>query len=646
MIKKETIDVITDTARIDEVVGDFVSLKRRGTSLIGLCPFHNEKTPSFNVSPARGIFKCFGCGKGGNSVNFIMEHEHYSYPEALRYLARKYNISVEEDEKDPGYDLEQLQRESLLVVTEFAKKFFTTQLHETEAGRSIGLSYFHEREFTESMIDKFQLGYSPDSWRAMTDAALEAGYLIENLEKAGLTINNDGKIFDRFRGRVMFPIHNITGKVIAFGARILKTDPKSPKYLNSPESDIYHKSNILYGIFFARKSIIAKDECFLVEGYTDVIAMHQVGIENVVASSGTSLTVEQIRLIGRYTKNITILYDGDPAGIKASLRGIDLVLEEGLNVRIVLFPDGDDPDSFSRKHNSYEVSAYITENAQDFIRFKTSLLLKDVANDPVRKAGLIREIVETIAKIPDPIIRSTYTKECSVLMDISENILIAELNKLVRKSFHKHQPEPVSDNEVSELQLPESPIEDENLAEYQEADIIRLLVTYGEEDLFFEEPVNERETRTVTESVKSFIVHEISQDGIVFDNPVYARIFSLFENLVHSNTIYSSHHFVNHEEAEIRKAAADILTIKYQLATWSERGVSVKEESMKLKHAVMSAVYSFKIKHIAKLMKLNATAIKEAASQNIDTDSLQREWMELDAIKRELSKYLSIVILK
>ncbi|HMT28241.1 MAG TPA: DNA primase, partial [Bacteroidia bacterium] len=525
MIKKETIDVIVDTARIEEVVGDFVQLKRRGTNLIGLCHFHNEKTPSFNVSPTRGIFKCFGCGKAGNAVNFIMEHEHYSYPEALRYLAGKYNVTIEEDEKTPEFDQDQLQRESLLVVTEFAKKFFIKQLHESEEGKSIGLSYFHEREFTESMIEKFQLGYSPDSWRAFTDHAIQNGYLKENLVKAGFTIVNEDKMFDRFRGRVMFPIHNITGKVVAFGARILKTDPKAAKYLNSPESDIYSKSKILYGIFFAKKSIIAKDECFLVEGYTDVIAMHQVGIENVVASSGTSLTIEQIRLIGRYTKNITVLYDGDPAGIKASLRGIDLILEEGLNVKVVLFPDGDDPDSFSRKHNSYEVAAYIQEKAQDFIRFKTSLLLKDVANDPVRKAGLIRDIVETIALIPDPIIRSTYTKECAVLMDISENILISELNKLLRKSINKQQYEPDVDELLPEFIEPDEPIVDHNESEYQEADIIRLLLLYGEHDLHFEEKINEKETQTIVESIKSYVVHELLiNEEFVFDNPVYNKI--------------------------------------------------------------------------------------------------------------------------
>ncbi len=642
--------MIIDTARIEEVVGDFVSLKRRGTNLIGLCPFHNEKTPSFNVSLTRGIYKCFGCGKGGNSVNFVMEHEQYSYPEALRYLASKYNIAVEEDEKEPGYDLEQLQRESLLVVTEFARKFYSRQLHETDEGRAIGLSYFHEREFTEGMIEKFQLGYSPDNWRGLTDAALEAGFLIENLEKAGLTIVNENKTFDRFRGRVMFPIHNITGKVIAFGARILKTDPKSPKYLNSPESDIYHKSNILYGIFFAKKSVIAKDECFLVEGYTDVIALHQVGIENVVASSGTSLTVEQIRLIGRYTKNITILYDGDPAGIKASLRGIDLILEEGLNVRVVLFPDGEDPDTFSRKHNSYEVAAFIAKQVQDFVHFKTKLLIELVGNDPIKKAELIRDVVTTISKIVDPLSRSQYQKSCSELIGVEEQLLISESNKIITKNvLSKRKASEVDDVELIEDQYNDNQLkinEYFNVAEYQEADIIRLLLTYGEQDIFFEEAINERETRTVAESVKSFIVHEISQDNITFENPVFAKIFSEFENMVHSNEVYNPHNLINHEQAAIRNIAADMLTVKYPLAMWSERGVAVKEEIQKLKHAVMSAVYSIKIKHIARLMKEKADAIKEAAALNLDTDNLQREWMELDAIKRALSSYLSIVILK
>jgi len=647
LIKKETIDAIIDSSRIEEVVGDFVQLKRRGTNLIGLCPFHNEKTPSFNVSPTKGIYKCFGCAKAGNAINFIMEHEHYSYPEALRYLAGKYNISIEEDEKTPEFDQEQLQRESLLVVTDFARKFFTHQLHETDEGKSIGLSYFHEREFTEAMIDKFQLGYSPESWRAFTDHALQNGFLKENLVRAGLTVANEDKMFDRFRGRVMFPIHNITGKVIAFGARILKSDPKTAKYLNSPESEIYYKSKILYGIFFAKKSIIAKDECFLVEGYTDVIALHQVGIENVVASSGTSLTIDQIRLIGRYTKNITVLYDGDPAGIKASLRGIDLILEEGLNVKIVLFPDGDDPDSFSRKHNSYEVAAYVNEHAQDFIRFKTSLLLKDVANDPVRKAGLIRDIVETIAKIPDPIIRSTYTKECAVLMDIGENILISELNKILRKSLNKQSYEPDVDELLPEFIRPEDQIIDQNETEYQEADIIRMLLMYGETEMHFIETINEKESETIIEKVKSYFVHELTEDGILyFENPVYNKIINEFAVMVHNDSDYLPSYFVNHEDAEIRKIAADIFTVKYPLAQWDQHGVYIKEEATRLPHAAKSAITSLKIKHVNKLIKENRETIKLAAEENRDFDELLEKQKILDSIKSELSAYLSIVVLK
>lgn len=649
MISKETIDLILDTARIDEVVGDFVSLKRRGSNLLGLCPFHNEKTPSFNVSPTRGIFKCFGCGKGGNAVNFIMEHEQFSYPEALRFLARKYNITVEEDEKDPGYDKDQMVRESLLVVSEYARKFFTKQLFETDEGRSVGLTYFNEREFTDGVIEKFQLGYSPDSWRAFTDSAIENGYLVENLERAGLTVVNGDKMFDRFRGRVMFPIHNVSGKVIGFGARILKADPKAAKYLNSPESEIYHKSKILYGIYFAKKSIVAKDECYLVEGYTDVISLHQAGIENVVASSGTSLTADQIRLIRRYTKNVTILYDGDPAGIKASLRGINLILEEGLNVKVVLFPDGDDPDSFARKHNTYEIAAYISEHAQDFIRFKTSLLLGDVANDPVKKAGLIRDIVETIALIPDPIIRSTYTKECSVQMEIGEQVLISELNKILRKAVGKGNeyteiPEPPeSEPDFSDL---ETPVIDHDKAEFQEADIVRLLLNYGDHDLLFEEKINERETHTVKESVKSFIIHEVTQDAIQFDNTHYESIFREFETLVHNDAKYDSQFFVNHSNEHIRKIAADLLSIRYPLAQWVERGVSVKEEVDRLKHAVVSAVYSIKIKHVTKMIKSNREAIKTASDKGEETDHLLILQKQLDEIKSQLSEYLSIVVLK
>jgi DNA primase len=387
LIPKDTIQTIIETARIEEVVGEFVHLRKRGVNYVGLCPFHNEKTPSFTVSPAKGIYKCFGCGKAGNSVNFIMEHEHYTYPEALKFLAKKYNIEVEEEEQTPEQIQQLNERESLYAVTEFARKFFTEQLLNTDEGKSIGLSYFKERDFTDKTIDEFQLGYSPDRWDAFTKAAKENGYEKQFLVKTGLTIDKDGKHFDRFRARVIFPIHNLTGRVIGFGGRILKKDDKKAKYVNSPESEIYNKSKVLYGIYFAKNEIIKKDNCFLVEGYTDVISLFQAGIKNVVASSGTSLTTGQIRLIKRYTPNITILYDGDAAGLKASFRGIDMILEQGMNVKVVLFPEGEDPDSYARTHRSVEVEDYITSQAKDFIRFKTSVLLEETQNDPVKKAG-------------------------------------------------------------------------------------------------------------------------------------------------------------------------------------------------------------------------------------------------------------------
>ncbi|MCK4408075.1 MAG: DNA primase, partial [Bacteroidales bacterium] len=403
MISPETISAIFETARIEEVIGDFVNIKKRGVNYIGLCPFHNEKTPSFTVSPSKGIYKCFGCGKGGNSVNFIMEHERYSYPEALKYLAKKYNIEIEEEEQTP----EQLQaldeQEGLYFVSTFAQKYFTENLFKKDEGKAIGLTYFKERDFTESTIKKFQLGYGIDKWDDFTQQALSSGYKIDYLIKTGLTISKENKHYDRFRGRVLFPIHNLSGKVIGFGGRILSSEKSKAKYVNSPESDIYNKSKVLYGIYFSRNAIINKNNCFLVEGYTDVISLHQAGIENVVASSGTSLTTDQIKLIKRYTPNITILYDGDEAGVKASFRGIDMILEEGMNVRIVLFPEGEDPDSYARNNHASEVQEFISKKAEDFISFKTNLLIKETKNDPIKKAALIKEIVKTIALIPDGI---------------------------------------------------------------------------------------------------------------------------------------------------------------------------------------------------------------------------------------------------
>lgn len=641
--------------RVEEVVGDFISLKKRGVNLLGICPFHNEKTPSFNVSPVRGIYKCFGCGKGGNAVTFIMEHEHYSYPEALRYLARRYNIEIQEEERSPEFDQEQMERESLLAVTEYASKFFVKQLHETDEGRSVGLSYFSERGFTDEMIERFQLGYSPEEWRAFTDDALAAGYKLEKLEKTGVTVVNGDKKFDRFRGRVMFPILNVAGKVIGFGGRILKTDAKAAKYLNSPESDIYHKSKVLYGLYQSRKAIVEKDVCYLVEGYTDVISMHQSGITNVVASSGTALTQDQIRLIRRYTKNITILYDGDPAGIKASLRGIDLILEEGMNVRVVLFPDGDDPDSFSRKHTTIEIAAYIKENAKDFIRFKTSLLLKDVGNDPIGRAGLIREIVETIALIPDAIIRSTYVRECSNLMQIGEDVLMSELTRIVRKKVFKDAANestpqtPVDDIPLEKLIIDERDPELLNRSEHQEADIVRLLLNFADEMVTF--PMQyEEDGRThlenVQEQVKSVIVHDLEPDDIAFENPTYGAIYQMFRSQVHENRPHAESDFINHSDTEISRMAAHFLTVQYPLANWHDRGIFVKDESKKLAHSVFSALYAFKIKHVERLSHANREAIKTASEQGEDVEPLLDKQMSLDRLRASLSAYLSIVVLR
>jgi DNA primase len=431
MIDQPTIDRITDAAQIQDVVSDYVTLKKRGVNLLGLCPFHNEKTPSFMVSPAKGIFKCFGCGKGGNSVHFIMGHEQVSYYEALKFLAKKYHIDVQERELSPQELAVRNDRESMFLVNEFAQKHFSHTLHNHIDGKSIGLSYFRERGFRDDIVQKFQLGYSLDQRDAFTQSALKAGYNKEYLVKTGLTFEGENNyVADRFRGRVMFPVHSLSGKVVAFGGRILKKDDKMAKYVNSPESEIYHKSNELYGIYFAKQAIVKQERCFLVEGYTDVISMHQSGIENVVASSGTSLTPGQIRLIHRFTENVTVIYDGDAAGIKASIRGIDLLLEEGLNIKVLLLPDGDDPDSFARKHNASDFIEYVEKQSSDFIRFKTNLLLKDAGNDPIKRAGLVIDIVRSISIIPNNIIRGEYVKECSTLLNVDEAMLYHQINTL------------------------------------------------------------------------------------------------------------------------------------------------------------------------------------------------------------------------
>lgn len=655
MISRDTIDRIFNTARIEEVVGDFVQLKKRGVNLIGLCPFHNEKTPSFNVNPVRNIYKCFGCGKGGNAVNFIMEHEHYTYPEALRYLATRYNIEIEETLPDPKDDQLRDEKESLFVLNTFAQKTFSENLTATEEGKAIGLSYFRERGFSDETIRTFQLGYALGEWSVFTDFALKSGYKEEFLEKTGLTIINEaGKKYDRFRGRVMFPIHNLSGRVIGFGGRVLKKDEKTAKYVNSPESDIYHKSQSLYGIFFAKKSIVQRDNCFLVEGYTDVISLHQAGVENVVASSGTSLTTEQIRLIGRYTKNVTVLYDGDAAGIKASLRGIDLILEEGLNVKVVLFPDGDDPDSYSRKHSHSELVDFIASNAKDFVVFKTGLLLEEVKNDPVRKAGLIRDVVETIAKIPDQIIRSVYIKQCASMMDIQENILILEMNKMRRQQLKKEMPANDAEELMPELLIPHRQENEELTTEIQERNIIRLLFNFANNEMHFHEEIEHpdrpghKETLHTVVKVSRFIVDEIINDELVFENPLYNRVLKTYSQLVNEQETIDPQQFLNSEDTELSSLAVELLSPKYFLSdNWEAmHKIIVPMEESLLKDAVEKAVFHLKNKKVLRMIEENQKKLKEVHLTGGDYTELLEMHKKLESVKMEISKVLGIDILR
>ncbi|HEU4718222.1 MAG TPA: DNA primase [Bacteroidia bacterium] len=663
MIPKETVDRIFDTARIDEVVGEFVSLKKRGANMIGLCPFHNEKTPSFNVSPSRGIYKCFGCGKGGNSVNFVMEHEHLSYPEALRWLAKKYNIEIEEEEQSAEQIAKDNERESLFIVSAFAQKHFTKNLHETEEGKAIGLSYFLERGFRPEIIEKFQLGYSPDTWRDLTDAAIAAGYKLEYMVKAGLTIQNEEdkeKYFDRFKGRVIFPVHNASGRVIAFGGRTLKTDKKLAKYINSPETDIYHKSNVLYGLFFAKKTIIELDVCYLVEGYTDVISMHQAGIENVVASSGTSLTVEQIRLIRRYTNNITILYDGDPAGIKASFRGIDLILEEGMNVRVLLFPDNDDPDSYSKKVTSEELKEFIAKNTKDFIRFKTELLSQDVAGDPIRKAQLIRDIVESISLIPDAITRSVFVKDCSRILDIEEQTLLNELNKQRRKNFDKKRSGTSHETHTGPSQetgfVPDIAAKPEERTdtdaqtgtEYQEREIVRLLLNYGQQAITADSEDEEGKPVTIEVSLAEFILSEIDNDQITFEHETYGKIVDEFRKHIAAGNVPDLNYFVNYPDQNVSMLAVDLVTIPYQLSDWDRHFIYVQTENLVLRRTATHGVHAIKLRKIELMINERRKQIRELEDRHEFENMMivLSEIKSLEEAKKHFSALLGRVVIR
>ena len=618
MISKSTIENVFETARVEEVIGDFVNLKRAGSNLKGLSPFVDEKSPSFMVSPVKQIWKDFSSGKGGNVVTFLMEHEHFTYPEAIKYLAKKYNIEIEETVQTDEDVAVANEKESMYLVSEFAQKYFHHTLLETEEGKAIGLTYFKERGFTSDTIKKFGLGYSTDSWDAFTKEALGKGYKLEFLEKTGLTIvkEEEGKTFDRFKGRVMFPIHSMSGRILGFGGRILTNDKKAAKYMNSPESDIYHKSKVLYGIFHAKQAIAKQDNCYLVEGYTDVIQFNQAGIENVVASSGTALTPDQIRLVSRLTKNITVLFDGDAAGLRASIRGIDLILEAGMNVKVCAFPDGEDPDSFAKKTPYNELVNFLDENAKDFIQFKASLLVKEANNDPIKKAELIRDMVNSIGKIPDRIKREVYIQECSRIMDISEEVLFNTLaqidkkelaeanNKFKNNEAAEQKAFDVIKNDVNQTSSLLTAAEISNLLEKK---ILELLILYGNRELVFEEQfikINEegieenfKESRTL--KVFEKIYFNLQEDEIEFSNPIFKELTQQVLQIYLNDGNFEKNNFLNQLNPEAEQVVIDILMNedKYKLDGWEEKKqvfVKAKDSDEVLQTLIAETLISYR----------------------------------------------------
>lgn len=666
LIPKITIDKIIDAARVEDVIGDFITLKKRGANLLGLCPFHGEKSPSFTVSPAKGIYKCFGCGKSGTAVNFIMDHDSLTYPEALKYLANKYGIEVIEKEVSVEEKAQQNEKESLYIVMQYAQKYYTDLLLNDDMGRSIGLGYFKERGFTQDIIDKFLLGYSSDERRKFSETAVKNGYKPEYLVKTGMSIlsNNHvegspitvSDIFDRYTGRVMFPIHNISGKVIGFGGRILTSDKKLAKYINSPQTDIYDKSKTLYGLFQAKKQIILDDNCYLVEGYTDVISMHQSGIENVVASSGTSLTVEQIKLVHRFTKNITILYDGDVAGIKASFRGIDLILEEGMNVRVLLFPDGDDPDSYSKKVTNEEFKEFIKSNSKDFISFKTSLLYKEVEHDPIKRAELIKDIVESISVIPDAINRSVYVKECSKLMDISEQILQIEINKIIRKKTGKQQPGKPFDSSQGDGNnggYPDAPPEDyfeeekpqDLILDHEEKELLRMMMQFGNVLVEVEAEDTDSEQQSFQLTVCEFVIFELWRDNLQFINPIYQMVLDEFHHELEAGNIPTMQTFTHHQNPAVSQMAINIAsfseTVSYK---WEKLGVVIPQEIHLIKKGIEHQLFSLKEKRLNNILKDAKQLIKTA--DPFENANVYEFVMLLENQKKRVNKILGRTVIR
>lgn len=649
MIPPHKVEEILNAARIDEVIGEFVNLKKSGSSLKGLSPWTDEKTPSFMVSPAKGIFKDFSSGKGGNVVSFLMEHEHFSYPEALRWLAKRYNIEVEEEQLSPELEEARNERESLYVINDFANDWFVEQLWENEEGQNIGLTYFKERGFNESIIKKFQLGYNPDNFQAFTDTSRNKGYKDEYLLATGLVKEKNGRHYDGYKGRVIFPIQNLSGRTIGFGGRTLKADKNIPKYINSPENAVYDKSGSLYGLYFAKGVIGREDNCFLVEGYTDVISFHQKHIENTVASSGTALTKEQVKLIARYTRNITLVYDGDPAGIKASLRGIDLILEQDMHVKVVLLPDGHDPDSFSKAHDRAEVKEYLEEKALDFIVFKANLLMAEAKGDPVKTNEVIHDMVDSIALIPDTILRSIYISECSKLMNVSERALVSELNKSLRKQ-HKQR---FRNSRGYEEELPEPPVIEtdfqeekkfvEETVEFQERDLLRLMVNYHDKTFTLEDPSDETPEPEEL-NVLEFILDEIEGDNITLETPKYRRAFELVA-ADYDDHGYDANRYLHHQEDEVRELFVDLLSFPYDLDNWERKEIFVTNEDKKLRRAVIEAIYAYKSKRVERMIKDNQRLLKDKAALGGDIEEFMRRQIKLEEVKREINKKLGRTVL-
>ena len=640
--------------RVEEVIGDFVQLKRAGSNYKGLSPFSNERTPSFMVSPVKQIWKDFSSGKGGNAIAFLMEHEHFTYPEAIRYLAKKYHIDIEETQQSSEEKAQANERESLYIVSEYAQQYFQDTLFNTEAGKAIGMTYFKERGFTEETIQKFRLGFSPDEWTAFTDNALAKGYQLEFLEKTGLTIVNGDRKFDRFKGRVMFPIHSMSGRVLGFGGRILTNDKKQAKYLNSPESEIYHKSKVLYGIFFAKQAIAKADNCYLVEGYTDVIQMHQKGIENVVASSGTALTQDQIRLIHRLTPNITVLYDGDAAGLRASIRGVDLILEQGMNVKVCTFPDGDDTDSFARKTAYEDLVLYLENNATDFIRFKASLLMQEAQNDPIKKAETIRDMVESISKIPDLIKREVYVRECATIMDISEQVLFSTLAQILKKDFYEGQK--VERKQKAAMQVVQTPEEAQkrtvNRLEVLEHDLIKNLLLYGNRECIFtdtilvEEEDGTLKEEQVQQTLKIYekIFLELQEDEIELANPDFKQIYELLMGKLSENPNYDVNRIANELPIELSEKVSGMLLDdeNNQLHDWSKRDIVPKAKDAHLDAIVSDIILNIRSLLVHHLIQSLTQQMAQANEE--EKKELLENVMNYIQLQKLLAKRLNIVV--